>query len=238
MSIDILAAKATSPESDGDARFEVSIVFTNCSPETIELLHTRLLVSTPDGTPLGESEEDIEELIPPGDTGKISISTYRIPYPLDTVTDAKLTVTIVPMSCTYLDLGKLEIPIEANGLTTSLHEIQSDGLVVKSWSCLRRRSDRDGDVTIEGNALINNQTGMTLHRSVLKLQVFNYSGRPVNDTESRDDRLLCNGIPALINDSIYCKSSQLKGGLISATLRCFRPLKPEYIDIQGLQLDR
>jgi hypothetical protein len=238
MSITLLAAKATQPDSDGDARFEVSLSYKNESDHTIELLHARLLVTAPDGTPLGEAEEDIEELIPQDETGRISISSYRIPYPNGNVTEARLTVTIVPMACTFLDLGRLKISDQPGGVTTCFDEKSSDGLAAKRWSCHRRRDDRDGDVTVEANAWLENHTGQTIHRAVMKLQIFNYSGRPLNDTESRDDRLLFHGIPSIINDSLYCKSSQLKNAYMSATIRSFTPLSSTSIQISDLQLDR
>jgi hypothetical protein len=238
MAITLLAAKATQPDSDGDARFEASLTHKNETESTIELLHVRMLVTDPNGAPLGEAEEDIEELIPPGETGRLSISSYRIPYPIGNVTNARLTITIVPMACTFLDLGKLSIPNEPGGISNSSEERSSNGLTVKRWSCLRRRDDRDGDVTVEANAWLENGSGNTIHRAVMKLQTYNYSGRPLNDTESRDDRLLFDGIPAIINDSLYCKSSQLKDASISATLRGYTPLSTKSIQITELQLDR
>jgi hypothetical protein len=238
MVITLLAAKATQPDSDGDARFEASLTHKNETESTIELLHVRMLVTDPNGTPLGEAEEDIEELIPPGETGRLSISSYRIPYPIGNVTDARLTITIVPMACTFLDLGKLSISNEPGGISDSSEERSSNGLTVKRWSCLRRRDDRDGDVTVEANAWLENGSGNTIHRAVMKLQTYNYSGRPLNDTESRDDRLLFDGIPAIINDSLYCKSSQLKDASISATFRGYTPLSTKLIQITELQLDR
>lgn len=238
MSINLLAAKATQPDSDGDARFEVSLSYKNESVQTIELLHTRMLVTAPDGTPLGEAEEDIEELIPHGETGRISISSYRIPYPHSDVTQACLTVTIVPMACTFLDLGRLKISDHPGGISTCSDEQFSEGLAVKRWSCHRRRDDRDGDVTVEASAWLENNTGHTIHRAVMKLQIYNYSGRPLNDTESRDDRLIFSGIPAIINDSLYCKTSQLKNAYISATIRGFTPLEAASIQVNELQLDR
>lgn len=238
MGITLLAAKATQPDSDGDARFEVSLSYKNESEHTIELLHARLLVTAPDGTPLGEAEEDIEELIPQNETGRISISSYRIPYPHGNVTEAQLTVTIVPMACTFLDLGRLKISDQPGGVTSSFEEKSSEGFSAKRWSCHRRRDDRDGDVTVEANAWLENNTGQTIHRAVMKLQIYNYSGRPLNDTESRDDRLLFSGIASIINDSLYCKSSQLKDAYISATIRGFTPMTPTSIQINELQLDR
>lgn len=238
MSINLLAAKATQPDSDGDARFEVSLSFKNESAQTIELLHTRMLVTAPDGTPLGEAEEDIEELIPQGEIGRLSISSYRIPYPHNDVTEACLTVTIVPMACTFMDLGRLRISDQPDGITTSTDEQSSEGFAVKRWSCHRRRDDRDGDVTVEANAWLENHTGHTIHRAVMKLQIYNYSGRPIKDTESRDDRLIFGGIPAIMSDSLYCKSSQLKNGYISATIRGFTPLDATSIQVNELQLDR
>jgi hypothetical protein len=238
MTITLLAAKATQPDSDGDARFEASLSYKNEGEMTIELLHVRMLVTDPEGIPLGEAEEDIEELIQPGETGRFSISSYRIPYPQKNVTDARLTITIVPMACTFIDLGRLSIPNQPGALSDCTEEISSENLTVKRWSCHRRRDDRDGDVTIEANVWIENNTGKTIHRAVIKLQTYNYSGRPLNDTESRDDRMLFDGIPALINDSLYSKSSQLKDATISATFRGYTPLLPTSIQISDLQLDR
>jgi len=237
MTITLLAAKATQPDSDGDARFEASLTYKNESEETIELLQVRMLVTDPKGIPLGEAEEDVEELIQPGETGCLSISSYRIPYPEKNVTDARLTITIVPMTCTFIDLGRLSIPNQPGVLSDCTEEISSDGLTVRRWSCHRRRDDRDGDVTIEANVWLQNNSGNTIHRGVIKLQTYNYSGRPLNDTESRDDRLLFNGIPALINDSLYCKSSQLKDAAISVSFRGYTPLSPKSIQISDLQLD-
>ena len=238
MTTTLLSAKATQPDSDGDARFEASVSHTNQSDSTIELLHVRMLVTDAKGTPLGEAEEDIEELIQPGDSARLSISTYRIPYPDRNVTEARLTITIVPMACTFLDLGKLNIPNDPGGLSESTEERSSNGLVVKRWSCHRRRDDRDGDVTVEANAWLENRSGHTVHRAVIKLQTYNYSGRPLNDTESRDDRMLFDGIPALVNESLYCKASQLKDASISATFRGYTPLPSTSIQIAELQLDR
>lgn len=53
MAITLLAAKATQPDSDGDARFEASLTHKNETESTIELLHVRMLVTDPNGTPLG-----------------------------------------------------------------------------------------------------------------------------------------------------------------------------------------
>ncbi len=238
MAITLLAAKATQPDSDGDARFEASLTHTNETETTIELLHVRMLVTDPNGTPLGEAEEDIEELILPGESGRLSISSYRIPYPDRNVTDARLTITIVPMACTFIDLGKLSIPNQPDGISETTEERSSDSLTVKRWSCHRRLDDRDGDVTVEANVWIENGSGNTVHRAVIKLLIYNYSGRPLNDTESRDDRMLFDGIPAIINDSLYCKSSQLKDASISATFRGYTPLAATSIQITELQLDR
>ena len=238
MTITLLSAKASPPDSDGDARFEASINFKNEDDVTIEMLHVRMLVADSNGIPLGEAEEDIEELIQPGESGRLSISSYRIPYPDKNVTDARLTITVVPMSCTFIDLGKLNIPNQPGGLSDCNEEFTSNGLTIKRWSCHRRRDDNDGDVTIEANIWIESNSGSTTHRAVIKLQTFNYSGRPLNDTESRDDRLLFNGVPALINDSLYSKSSQLKDAKISANFRGYTPLSPTSIQISDLQLDR
>lgn len=237
MTITLQIAKATQPDGDGDARFEASLTYKNEGEETIELLHVRMLVSDRKGIPLGEAEEDIEELIQPGETGRFSISSYRIPYPENNVTDALLTITVVPMTCTFMDLGRLSIPNQPNGLSDFTEEISTGGLTVRRWSCHRRRDDRDGDVTIEANAWIQNNSGNTVHRAVIKLQTYNYSGRPLNDTESRDDRILFDGIPALINESLYCKSSQLKDAAINVTFRGYTPLAPKSIQISDLQLD-
>ena len=238
MTITLLSAKASSPDSDGDARFEASINFTNEDDVTIEMLHVRMLVTDPNGIPLGEAEEDIEELIQPGSSGRLSISSYRIPYPDKNVTDARLTITVVPMSCTFIDLGKLNIPNQPGGLNDCIEEFTSNGITINRWSCHRRRDDSDGDVTIEANVWIAQNSDSTMHRAVIKLQTFNYSGRPLNDTESRDDRILFAGVPALINDSLYSKSSQLKDGKISANFRGYTPLLAASIQISDLQLDR
>ena len=76
MTITLLSAKASPPDSDGDARFEASINFKNEDDVTIEMLHVRMLVADSNGIPLGEAEEDIEELIQPGESGRLSISSY------------------------------------------------------------------------------------------------------------------------------------------------------------------
>lgn len=238
MAITLLAAKATQPDSDGDARFEASLTHTNETETTIELLHVRMLVTGPNGTPLGETEEDIEELIAPGESGRLSISSYRIPYPDRNVTDARLIITIVPMACTFIDLGRLSIPNQPGGISESSEERAFNGLSVKRWSCHRRRDDRDGDVTVEANAWLENGSGHTIHRAVIKLQTYNYSGRPLSDTESRGDRMLFDGIPAIMNDSLSCKSSQLKAASISATFNGYTPLAAASIHITELQLDR
>ena len=238
MSIKILAAKASEPDSDGDSRFEVSFSFTNESDCTVELLQIRLLVCTPEGTPLGEAEEEIDEMIGPGESGRVSISSYRIPYPFQAVTEAKITITVIPLSCIFIDAGKLPVPSEPGGISSSSEAIAAGDLCCQKWSCHRRRDDRDGEVTIESNAWLENNYSSIIHKPVLRLQVYNYSGRPLNDTESRDDRLLFPNIPSVLNDSLYCKSSQLKDSYICATLRGFLALKPESTTVSELQLDR
>lgn len=238
MTIRILAAKATEPDSDGDSRFEVSFSFTNESCSTVELLQVRLLVCAPDGTPLGEAEEEIEEMISQGESGRMSVSSYRIPYPLQTVTDAKLTLTVVPLSCIFIDAGRLSVPSQPGGISCSTEPISSAGLCFQRWSCHRRRDDRDGEVSIEACAWLENNTTKTIHKPVIRLQLFNYSGRPLNDAESRDDRLLFSDIPAVLTESLYCKKSQLRDSYICATVRGFLLMNPESVNIAELQLDR
>ena len=195
-----------------------------------------MLVADSNGIPLGEAEEDIEELIQPGESGRLSISSYRIPYPDKNATDARLTITVVPMSCTFIDLGKLNIPNQPGGLSDCNEEFKCNGLTIKRWSCHRRREDNDGDVTIEANIWIESNTGSTTHRAVIKLQTFNYSGRPLNDTESRDDRLLFTGVPASITTASTPNPHSLRTQKISANFRGYTPLSATSIQISDLQL--
>ena len=239
MTLKLVSAKVTPPDNDGDANFEVSFEFLNTAQKSVELLHTRLLIATPDGSPVGETEDDIEELIEPGDTGRASVSAY-IPYPDGTepVTASRLILTVVPMSCSYLDLGRLPIPDQDLGLSASHEERSCDQLRVTHWSCLRRRQDRDGDVTLQTSAWLAPPSDTILHRAVLKMEVLNYAGRPVTQSESRDDRLLFPRIPAVITDSLYCRASQLRNGRICASLRCYQPMETSSLEITSLQLGR
>ena len=84
MTIALLAAKATQPDSDGDARFEASLSYQNEGEKTIELLHVRMLVTDPEGIPLGEAEEDIEELIKSSfvlDVNQITLPVFSTCFP-------------------------------------------------------------------------------------------------------------------------------------------------------------
>ena len=122
MTITLLSAKASPPDSDGDARFEASINFKNEDDVTIEMLHVRMLVADSNGIPLGEAEEDIR-VYSTGESGRLSISLSNSVSRQKT--DARLIITVVPMSRTFIDLGKLNIPNQPGGLSYCNEEFTS-----------------------------------------------------------------------------------------------------------------
>jgi len=214
----ILSSTISEPDEDGDSKPYVALEFHNESNRVLELLLCKTLIFTGDGLLALSDSDDNEDFIEPGESWKNNLHVRYIKASKIGGKSPKIIVELLGCSCIFHELGSFEL--SSNELVGIGKRVElGDGISIASLAVSVSKPDDNDDVTVEVQALIDNENSSHFPKAILSAKLMR-SGREIEEITNYSD-----SIPpcqyTVLESSCNLKKRQLSGTTIDIRLSLF-----------------
>lgn len=233
----IKSARYSSPDEDGDTRYEVGYSVINQSDQTIELLLSRLFVLHPSGLVVATTQDESEDMAESGESISATSSTWGTSVKeLDgDASSAQLMLQVTACSCSFVELGEIECPASGRATTLEPSDQDSNRLVVEAITITAEPPD-EGECCIRIKALVRNKTDLSFPRAVLSTKLMSASGRELDDTYSQEE--IHPNSQIVLEDSFWgVKENRINSAKLQFSLKAFAAVDNSTIVTRDLSLE-